>query len=287
MLSRHVLGIDPGSAKLGLSYVVWNGDDCNDEKNFSVEWMCLIHLTGSFKGAKGARDDIDASEDEENKITGTEIVKYKEMHDQIERLQSFLENNKSFNAILNIKGLRVCIEQQEGARDINVLFRLMRINFLSGVICGYLKRKKVPFTFVPKTYKCGWSFMSTVAKKRLEGITKKKKVSAERKKNLTKQYRKEATCSFVRRTIDTGNSSEKIKLFSARSKDSDFNHVADSASQAIRYIKELKLSGCFDNQLKRHKTKTVNDVTKATSAPLKKVKDNISKAMKDHLLTSF
>lgn len=270
---RHVLSIDPGSAKLGMSYVKWNGLNCNDEKNFSIEWMCLIHLTSSFKGS----DDL-TQHGHHRKLTN-DIVKYKEMHDQFERLSTFLEHNENFNSILEIKDIRVCIEQQEGARDINVLFRLMRINFLVGVICGYLKRKKVQFTFVPKTYKCGWSFLGTMAKKKLEGVIKtqhKKTLSEERKKALLKQYKKETTCAFVKRIVHIGESSNEIKRFSTLTRDFEFNHIADSVSQAIRYIKELHGSGCYNV---RH------DDTLQQS--LKKVKDNISSMMKNHLSTLF
>ena len=290
MHAKYVLGIDPGSAKLGMSCVKWNGVDCNDEKNYSIEWMCLIHLTDSFDGKEieGTNPTIDVT---------TEIVKYKEMHAQIERLYAFLSGNENFNAILKIPDVRVCIEQQEGARDINVLFALMRINFLMGVVCCYLKRKNVPFTFVPKTYKCGWSLMGTLAKERLKrrsqpslsstlgrnGKIIEKKVRTDitptRKKTLLRQYRKEAVCAFVRRVVRVGCSSDAIKRSSLQHKDVDFNHMADSASQAIRYVKEMKLSGCYDNNAR--------NVTGNVRNTLKKVKDGTSIEMKKYLSTAF
>lgn len=281
---------------MGMSCVKWNEMNCNDEKNYSIEWMCLIHLTDSFKGKETEKDNPTVN-------TFTEIVKYKEMHSQIERLNVFLNENESFNAVLKLPGLRACIEQQEGARDINVLFRLMRINFLSGFICCYLKRKKIPFTFVPKTYKCGWSFMGTLAKKKVETLQKeqqlknpsaaiskgskitkrriKKDFAPNRKKTLVKQFKKEAVCAFVRRVIQIGESSDRIKEGSIAHKDADFNHMADSTSQAIRYIKEMKLSGCYDNNDNNDENENGHSV------PLKKVKDNVSNPMKTHLSDVF
>lgn len=297
--TKYVLGIDPGSAKLGMSCVKWNGQDCMNEKNFSLEWMCLIHLTNSFKGPE--TNDL-------SKIVNhrTEIIKYEEMHCQIERLYAFLDTNENFGAVLKLPGLRVCIEQQEGARDINVLFRLMRINFLSGFICGYLKRKRIPFTFVPKTYKCGWSFMGTLAKKKLERVSfpllkntkgknkreggrrrmgyTSKSLTPERKRALMKQYKKEAVCAFVRRVIEMGSSSEELKIVSKRVNDVDFNHMADSASQTIRYIKEMELSGCYHNIC----TDDENGENKNMDVSfLKKIKDTISMEMKKHLSDTF
>jgi hypothetical protein len=292
MHSKYVLGIDPGSAKLGMSCVKWNGKDCNDEKNYSIEWMCLIHLTDSFKGKEIEGEILETN-------ASTEIVKYKEMHFQIDRLYAFLDKNENFNAVLKLPGLRACIEQQEGARDINVLFRLMRINFLSGFMCCYLKRKKIPFTFVPKTYKCGWSYMGALAKKKVETLQSrlknptttttissqsakivkrriKKDLTPERKRILIKQYKKEAVCAFVRRVVQIGESSESIKEKSKQHKDADFNHMADSTSQAMRYVKEMKLSGRYDD----------NGDGKEI-VPLKKIKDNVSNDMKTYLSNEF
>ena len=276
---QHVLGVDPGVAKLGLSYVKWNGKDYNDESNYSVQWMCLIHLTNSFKGKEEKEEDEDAIARENTLFT--DIVKYEEMHVQFDRLTSFLNRNKNLNSILKIKGIRSCIEQQEGARDINVLFRLMRINFVCGAMCAHFRAKNVPFVFVPKTYKCGWSFMGLLAKKKLEGVSKTRigPISPNRRKALLKQYKKEATCELVRRTINVGGSPEDIVKFSSSTKNSDYNHVADSASQAVRYIKELVASGCYENELR------IENGDKPLE--LKKTKDGVSKNMRAYLESTF
>lgn len=303
------------------------------EEQMSVDWMCLLNISSAFKGEDNIgksdkseiiytkkykrinlvdketnKDDKSLSNEEEvNKIKDSYATyaldrrcdKYPELSEQLNRLNRFLNSNENFQNVLKIPGLIVCIEQTEGVRDVNILFRLMRINLLSGYICNFLHSKGIKVFFVPKTYKAGWNYLRTIAKEKLDNMIKEQKktttknplqttnfkrhnkkpkpcLTENKKKALMKTFRKDAVCSLVKMVIKKGPSPKEVKQLAARCSNVDFNHMADSASQAMRFIKE-------------NFYKTNNGKLMGKNSPIiaKQNRDILSNELKELILNDF
>jgi hypothetical protein len=233
--ARHAIGVDPGTSSLSIVCVRYDPPPsvsesklCDaEETRYTVLWGCVVDLSSGFV------------EPDSNDVS---ISKYPKFSSQTNALDVFLKTNDNFNASLRIKGIEACVEQQEGVRNPDVLFALLRVNFFSGYVCSYIRSKGVPVHFVPKTYKYGWSFLNALSKKTEpvatpEGKKKnKKKTAAEISRGRTN--RKKAICALARETIKQGGSSSEIEKQCESWPDSRFNHFADSMAQAMLFLKE-------------------------------------------------
>jgi hypothetical protein len=230
----ELLSIDPGSNSMGMIDVRWNGKDPRDEKNFSFPWMCLANLNNG--GDDGIAEDVE----------GDEIDKGLEI--QAKRLNRFLSGNESLNAIFDDADDRgsevtVLVEQVEGAMDIRVMARLVRIGFVVGCAYRYFKsEKRSPVKFLPKIYKRGWDDIKNAAAKTVErklasGKIEKPATNA-RRQNAIKTQRKNLVTEWARRTIEKSDTPERVKRLARKCPTIRFNHIADALSQALRYCDE-------------------------------------------------
>lgn len=293
----RALSVDPGISNLAFALVEWNGKNCKDERNFSFPWVCHVNLTTTTTTTTGIRrrrngddDDLDHYDDENvgngdddyddegKREKEKETIRYEKKTRQMAVLTDFLDTNPTIKTISEMKDVDVWIEEQEGARDANVLFSLMRVNFFLGFLCRYFASFGKKITFVPKTYKYGWSFVTRIARKKCEialssvepinktkrktktesaidvvrskGTTKKKRMPRNAKVSkavktkpfdsaaMVKNNRKKAICAMIRNVAENGDSSKEIKTFCRNCADGVFNHVADAASAGIRAIVE-------------------------------------------------
>ena len=227
-----VLSVDPGTAHLAMTFIQWKGGDWTCDNTYTIPWMSHI--------------DLSTTKDRSTSVTTSPDKKYESMTKQLDTLHEILDTNKNLKEISKRDNLWVVFEQQEGARDINVLFSLMRVNLIVGVLCRFFHEANAStrVRFLPKTYKCGWSFISSLAKEktRLDLIADASKITKRRRneKVLCKTNRKKVMCTFVRCLLKESASSNDIIRFAEKSSDTTFNHIADSTSQGIRFIKEMQ-----------------------------------------------
>lgn len=250
----EVLSVDPGTARLAFSHVEWNGTDASNISNYAVRWACVVNLSHH-----------NHPDGDHAPLTD----RYESMTNQLETLESFLRGNTNLNGILSDEGrasrknggtLKVVLEQTEGVRDKNVLFSLMRVNMISGYLCSYFRSKGCKVIFLPKTFKLGWTSLNGIVKRRRlrqlgvqDSDKKKKKKNDESAKCKTttttsaakkaqdntenRKWRKKATCHLVSYVMEKGVSKESAKKdFRACKSYEKMNHIADSVSQAIRYV---------------------------------------------------
>lgn len=240
----HVLSIDPGTANLGLSFITWNGNDYKDDNNYIIEWTCHCNLSLSSKknierstNCGSLIDDyykpIDLSK---NAIINTVLKKYPshskndKLNEQLNNLATFLTTNSNIQRIIRKPNVFICIEQQEGVRNINILFRLMRVNMISGFISSFFKEKGMQIIFVSKTYKHGWSEINRIAKTPIKS-TRVSKI---------RDYRKKTMCDYVRAYVmGNKNTSNAMKDGISNCPNKKLEHIADSTSQGIRILKHV------------------------------------------------
>lgn len=266
---KYVISVDPGISNIGISLTsyspsaFYSGDDGDDRGKFDLLWGCHLDLSHSSE-SKGRRT--------ENRKSEGVSEKYVKFSDQKERLSEFLSTNPNLSEALKLPNLVACVEQQEGVTNSNLLYSLMRVNYFSGYVCGYLESKGVKCVILPKNYKRAGGFCRALFKKRnsqnpaknraeLVKIRKgrRRRRKAPEVKDTSSAFGKKFNCALVRAAFcvvdDNSPSSffEKRKKMSEEEKrrktvgeellkmpDSKFNHVADSISCAMRYAREIE-----------------------------------------------
>lgn len=271
MSNKRLLSLDAGKRNCGLAYVKYKSSDgngcedvarCKNWKSYEIKWMYLIDLNVS----------------DPNDLIDSNAIFYPEMQQNVSNLRSvpnhaYLKRKLAGKCDPNRK-IDFCTEQVEGVSDPNVLYHLMRVNFVSGFFCGMISGspRAGQINVLPKNAKWGWSSINKIANilcggkfKQLslfhervynhrkfntlrfpgkrEGILKKCKSAYTLKttalSTLKRNIRKILACDIVRYMVLTSDKyDESMKKWINQAGNEQLNHIADAILQAMWLIRK-------------------------------------------------
>ena len=230
---------DPGKANFSMAFVSYVHDLCLPfERRFGLKWFALFDFG------------------EGRSSTGKKTRKTDNVLDDWNAMESTLNANESLNDILSKRwtidddgdnyssdeNIRILFENAEGVRDLNVMTRLIRVNFLIGCIVSWITtkfgRSHVEIGMVGKTLKFGYSEFNQIFKEKC--VTGEIDVSSKTTDGLEaikRTHRKTFACGVVRSTIYGSPFTSKDMKQSVRATcDTNFNHIADAFSQTMAFV---------------------------------------------------
>lgn len=275
----NVISVDPGTQTLSISIVQFpnsilqqdkKGTTLNDETNYKVLWSVVLDLN-----SKNTDNNDDVYKSMTAQILALDtyfsfvfndntIIKKKNKMVQYELNCIKSKENEHYHPLewimrksqKNNIPFGVIFEQTEGIREFNILLKLIRVNFVSGYLSSLLKQKykqiftnddELPlFRFLPKTSKWAYSQLNKISKEKYltwpSSSTRVRKIPFKITKERMRKQRKLATSLMIRKTIlQSPLYSQKQKMIVSDCKFDHFNHMADSISQAMVFIKKYLL----------------------------------------------
>lgn len=242
---------DPGKANFSLTFVTYKHDiTIPFESRFGLKWFALF----DFGGARSANG---------KKIRDTNSVL-----DDWKAMEKSLDENTSLNRILsggwivderasknrrddedddgsNIDDhIKVLLESVEGVNIIEVLSRLIRVNFLIGCLVSWITmkfdRNRVNVQMVGKTLKYGINTLNKEFKERYTVGSIAVKNPNIPLSDMKKPYRKRFACGMIRSMVHASKFTSNDMKTSVRStSDTHFEHVADAVSQTMAYVASM------------------------------------------------
>ncbi len=216
-----ILSVDPGKTHMGLSLISYkNIPSVSDPRNpldYRTLWFAVWDTT---------RGGIDKS-----------------LQNNICTLEGLLDDEPAMKKIIGNRNIHVCVEHQEGVKNPNMLFHLMRVNFLSGYFVGYMQKAGHNVHFLAKKAKWAWNGFEKIVKDEIYlpstkdpryqytyGSQKRSVIGKRRtlRKRLITQYTN-LLCIYQ-------DNPECITSFSLTCTITMLNHVADAILQGMAFI---------------------------------------------------
>ena len=216
-----ILSVDPGKTHMGLSLISYKNipsiSDTRNPLDYRILWFAVWDTT------KGGTD--------------------KSLQNNICTLEGLLNNEPAMKKIIGNQNIHVCVEHQEGVKNANMLFHLMRVNFLSGYFVGFLKKAGHNVHFSAKKAKWAWNGFENIVKEEISLPSTKdpryQYIYGSQKRSATgkrRTLRKRLITQYTNLLCIYQDNPECIKSYSLTCTITMLNHVADAILQGMAFI---------------------------------------------------